>query len=230
MAVICIAGTSQGIGKTAVAELLLSHLPGWSVARVRVADEISPSDAAILGDAAHRLIPAATVEADAEMARLLAAGARDAAILLAQPRGLADGLAALIARLPRGTNVLVEGNAYLWAAAADVSVMVIGPGPSGKGLGRVRQSARELFPKVNIWAWNTRAESGNESFFDFPQDLARMGFHETVSNRADYHHVNPRDGRHSGNVPFVEAVRKQLERGHWRRGSDEFLRKAGFDV
>jgi len=230
MAVVCIAGTSQGIGKTAVAELLLAHLPGWSVARVRVADEISPSDAALLGDAAHMLLPAAAVEADAEMARLLATGARDAAILLAQPRGLADGLRAMFGRMPHDANVLVEGNAYLWAGAADVAVMVIGPGPSGKGLGRVRQSARELFPKVNVWAWNTRADPGNEGFFDFPQDLARMGFRETVSNRADYHHVNPRDGGHAGNVPFVEAVRGQLERGHWRRGSDEFLRRAGFDV
>ena len=230
MAVVCIAGTSQGIGKTAVAELLLSHLPGWSVARVRVADEISPSDAAILGDMGNMLVPAAAVEADAEMARLLASGAREAAILLAQPRELADGLRAMFGRLPHEANVLVEGNAYLWAAAADVTVMVIGPGPSGKGLGRVRQSARELFGKVSIWAWNTRAESGDEGFFDFPLDLARMGFRETVSNRADYHHVNPRDGGHSGNAPFVEAVRQRLERSQWRRGSDEFLRRVGFDT
>jgi len=230
MAVVCIAGTSQGIGKTAVAELLLSHLPGWSVARVRVADEISPSDAAILGDMGNMLVPAAAVEADAEMARLLASGAREAAILLAQPRELADGLRAMFGRLPHEANVLVEGNAYLWAAAADVAVMVIGPGPSGKGLGRVRQSARELFGKVSIWAWNTRAESGDEGFFDFPLDLARMGFRETVSNRADYHHVNPRDGGHSGNAPFVEAVRQRLERSQWRRGSDEFLRRVGFDT
>jgi hypothetical protein len=176
------------------------------------------------------IVPAATVEADAEIARLLATGARDAAILLAQPRGLADGLRAMFGRMPHEANVLVEGNAYLWAAAADVTVMVIGPGPSGKGLGRVRQSARELFGKVSIWAWNTRAESGDEGFFDFPLDLARMGFRETVSNRADYHHVNPRDGGHSGNAPFVEAVRQRLERSQWRRGSDEFLRRVGFDT
>jgi hypothetical protein len=215
MAVVCIAGTSEGIGKTAVAELILGAFPGWHAARVRVADELSKADTARLGKATHVILPPSAVSGDAEAARLLAAGAREAAVLLAQPRGLADGVDALAAGLPSGAHLLVEGNAYLWARTADVSIMVLGPGPSGKGLARVRPSVRELFQKIDIWTWNTRGSPGDEGFFDFPMTLAHMGMGRIVSNQADFHHVNPRESAHSGNEPFLACVRETLERKHF---------------
>ena len=51
MAVICIAGIAPGIGKTAVAELVLRELGGrprwgWHAARVRMADEIPEAEVA----------------------------------------------------------------------------------------------------------------------------------------------------------------------------------------
>jgi hypothetical protein len=230
MAIVCIAGTSPGIGKTSVAEMLLARLPGWHAARVRVADEITGNDAAILGDAEYRLISGEAAANDAETHRLLAAGAHGASVLLAQARGLAEGLKAMLAQAPAGAHILVEGNAYLWACDADVSVMVIGPGPSGKGMARARPSVRELFRKVNIWVWNARTDPKAEGFFEFPMALAKMGFVETVSNKADYHHVNPYKAGDSGNAPFTDAVVQALERNRWRPESDEFLRRAGFDV
>jgi len=230
MATICIAGTSPGIGKTSVAELLLARLPGWHAARVRVADEVVGTDAAYLADADYRLISSTTSAQDAESARLLAAGAHGATVLLAQPRGLAEGLKAMLAHTPAGAHFLVEGNAYLWGRDADVSIMVIGPGPSGKGMARAKASVRELFRKVNIWVWNSRTDPKAEGFFEFPLALAKMGFTEAVSNKADYHHVNPYKAGDSGNAPFTDAVVQSLERGHWRPGSDEFLRRVGFDV
>ena len=229
MAIVCVAGTGTGVGKTAIAEFLLGRFPGWSAARIRVADELSQADAAALGDADHRLLAVSAANADAETARFLAAGAREVMLLLAQPRGLAAGLKAMLARMPADANAVVEGNAFLWGRDADVAVMVIGPGPSGKGLARVRGSVRELFDKINIWAWNTRRDPADEGFFDFPIALAKMGFRQAVSNRAEYHHVNPREDGHAGNAPFADAVRQALEQKHWRRGSDEFLRKAGFN-
>lgn len=230
MAVVCIAGTSPGIGKTSVAELLLARLPGWHAARVRVADEIAEGNAALVADADYRLLSGGAAAGDAEGRRLLAAGAHGATVLLAQPRGLAEGLKAMLATVPAGAHLLVEGNGYLGALQADVSIMVIGPGPSGKGMARARLSVRELFRKVNIWVWNTRTDPTAEGFFEFPQALAEMGFTETVSNNADYHHVNPYKAADSGNAPFTDAVVQALERGHWRPGSDEFLRRVGFDV
>jgi len=143
---------------------------------------------------------------------------------------LAAGLKALLGRLPPRADLLVEGNAFLWAREADVAVMVIGPGPAGRGLVRVRPAVRELFRKVGIWAWNTRRDPYDEGFFEFPQALARMGFLASVSNRAEFHHVNPHEAGHAGNGPFVETVRAVLDRHRWRAGSDEFLRRAGFDV
>ena len=230
MAIVCIAGTSPGIGKTSVAELLLAHLPGWHAARVRVADEIAGADAALLADADFRLVSSAPAVLDAERERFLAAGAHGAAVLLARPRGLAEGLKAMLAHVPAGAHLLVEGNAYLWARDADVSIMVIGPGPSGKGMARAKNSVRELFRKVNIWVWNARTDPKAEGFFEFPMALAKMGFTETVSNKADYHHANPYKAGDSGNTPFTDAVVQALERSRWRPESDEFLRRAGFDV
>ena len=230
MAIICLAGTAPGIGKTAVAELILARLPGWHAARVRVADEVTGADAALLADADYRILSAETAAKDAEGRRLLAAGAHGATVLLAQPRGLAEGMKAMLRQVPDGAHLLVEGNAYLWAHDADVSLMVIGPGPSGKGMARAKASVRELFRKIHIWVWNARTDPKAEGFFEFPMALAKMGFKETVSNKADYHHANPLEAGHSGNAPFADAVVQALERSHWRPESDEFLRRAGFDV
>jgi len=229
MAVLCIAGVSPGIGKTAVAEMLLGHLAGWHAARVRVADEIPEAQAPHLADAGHALLshPDET-EADLELDRLLAAGAASARVLLAEPRCLTAGLAALADSVPPRGNLLVEGNAYLWAAEADLAIMVVGPGPSGKGLARVRRSARELFAKIGVWVWNTRTNPTEEGFFDFPQDLTRMGFGAAVTNQADFHHVNPTRPDDPAGEPFLDAVRRRLESEWVRRGSDEFLRRIGF--
>ncbi|HUU11803.1 MAG TPA: hypothetical protein VM431_14855 [Phycisphaerae bacterium] len=229
MAVICIAGISPGIGKTSVAELLLGELEGWHVARVRVADEIGEVDAERLAETGHLLLthPADT-PGDAELDRLAGAAGRGASVLVAEPRGLAEGLAALRRGVPQDANLLIEGNAFLWADDADLAIMVLGPGRSGKGLAPVRPSVRELFAKIGVWVWNTRTNPADEGFFEFPQTLARMGYHRVVSNRADFHHVSPKAASADENAQFLDAVRERLEGAWWRRGSDEFLRRIGF--
>jgi len=229
MAVISIAGLAPGIGKTAVAEMLLGHLSGWHAARVRVADEIAEADADRLGDTGYALLlhPDET-KADAELDRHLAAGAASARLLLAEPRGLAAGLADLARSVPEGGHLIAEGNAYLWAAEADLAIMVVGPGPSGKGLARVQRSVRELFGKIDVWVWNARTDPAEEGFFDFPLALGRMGLGPAVSNRADFHPVNPTRPDDPAGRPFLDAVRSRLEREWVRRGSDEFLRRIGF--
>ncbi|KPK47069.1 MAG: hypothetical protein AMK72_08895 [Planctomycetes bacterium SM23_25] len=230
MAVICIAGISPGIGKTSIAEMLLGELGGWHAARVRVADEIGEAHAAILEGAGHVLLDAEELADDPEVVRFLAAGAAGASVLLAEPRGLTAGVLALRRSVPAEANLLVEGNAYLWDADADVAVMVIGPGRSGKGLARVRPSVRELFDKIGVWVWNTRTNPTDEGFFEFPQAMARLGFARAITNRADYHHVNPASEADAGNAPFLAAVRQRLE-GDWvQRGAQEFLRRVGFDT
>ena len=239
MAIVCIAGVSRGIGKTAVAEFLLTRLgeesaavqenrrATWHVARVRVADEIPDADAARIGDEGFRLVSECD---DAETYRLRGAGALSAAVLLAEPRGLEAGLDALLATLPRSANILVEGNAFLWARRADLAVMVVGPGPSGKGLAPVRPATRELFGKIDLWTWNTRGDPAAEGFFEFPQDLVRMGFRGGVTNRADFHHVNPCDTSHEENRVFLKALRSRIDRISIRRESDAFLRRIGFNA
>lgn len=108
--------------------------------------------------------------------------------------------------------------------------MVIGPGPSGKGLAPVRPSTRELFGKIDLWTWNTRGDPAAEGFFEFPQALIRMGFQGGVTNRADFHHVNPRETGHEGNRAFLKAMRRRIDRIGIRRESDAFLRRIGFDT
>ena len=209
MTLISIAGIAPSIGKTAVSELLLAWLPGWHVARVCV-EEVAADEAARLGDCGYALLDEAEAADRGEMRRLVVAGGRTPSVLLAEPRGLEEGLRAMLRALPPGANLLVEGNAFLWARRADLAIMVVGPGASGRGLARVRPSAREVFPRIGLWVWNTRARPADEGFFEFPQALVRMGFLGAVSNRADFHHVNPAVQSHGGNAPFLEAVRDRL--------------------
>ena len=211
MAVICIAGAAEGIGKTAVAELLLPHLRGWHVARVRIADEIPPAEAATLAERGYRLVPPSAAR-DPESERLAAAGSTGVTVLLAEPRGLEDGLRALLRDRRPDEHLLIEGNAYLWARPADAAIMVIGAGPSGKGLVRVRPSVREIFKQIGIWAWNTRSDLHAEGFFEFPQALARMGLKDAISNRADFHDVHPPQADYAGNAAFIECVLDTIAR------------------
>jgi len=211
MAIVCIAGVAPGIGKTAVAEFLLPQLKGWAVARVRVADEMGEAGAALLAGDDFRVVSLCEPPGnDPEMARLMAAGTGAASLLLAEPRGLDAGLRALLATLAPGRNLLVEGNAFLWAREADLAVMVIGPGPSGKGLARARPSVREIFSRIHVWAWNTRTDPHTEGFFEFPQSLAQMGFRESVSNRVDFHLVRPHEAQDQDSAAFLDCVQDRL--------------------
>jgi len=213
MPIVCVSGAGPEIGKTAVTAMLLAASPGAHAARVRVADEVAAADAALMAEKGYHLVSRdGTGPHDAEAEHLLAAGAKSVTVLLAEPRGLDAGLSAMMARLPRGADLIVEGNAYLWARDADLAIMVIGAGPSGKGLVRVRQSVREIFPKIDIWAWNTRTDPHGEGFFEFPMALARMGFHNAVSNASDYHDVNPLVEDYAGNEAFLDCVRVRLSK------------------
>lgn len=231
MAILCVAGSAPGIGKTSVAAFLLAHLAGWHAARVRVADEIPDAHTAGVAEKGWLLVAEpAEMEGDAEADRFLAAGAAGVLTLSAEPRGLDAGLERLLARLPADANLLVEGNAFLWARDADLAVMVVGPGPSGKGLPPVRPATRDLFHKIHVWAWNTRGQPTREGFFDFPPALGlRMGG-RSLNTRADFHHVDPSRPDHEGNAPFLESVERRVGGPWWRRESDEFLRRIGFDV
>jgi len=57
-----------------------------------------------------------------------------------------------------------------------------------------------------------------------------MGFRGGVTNRADFHHVNPRETGHEGNRAFLKAMRRRIDRIGIRRESDAFLRRIGFDT
>jgi hypothetical protein len=226
MAVLSIVGVARGIGKTSVAEMLLSRLTSWHAARVRVADEVPEERLSLLGNRGYALLTAPGGEEDPthEMRRLTDAGAKTAAELLAEPLGLREGLKALRRTFPPDADLLIEGNAFLWGDHADLAVMVVGPGESGRGLAPVRASVRELIPRIDLWVWNTRGRPGDEGFFDFPQAFARGGFRRTVSNAADFHHVNPEDDTHGGNAEFLEALAERLERLGVGPGSVECLR------
>ncbi len=229
MAVIALAGVAPGIGKTAIAEFLLARLDGWHAARVRIGSELGFEGEARCADAGYAVLTGADTAADPEAARLARAGAASVTLLLAEPRGLSAGVRRMLAARAPEANWLVEGNAFLWARAADLAVMVVGPGPEGRALPPVQPASRQLFPKVDVWVWNTRGNPTGEGFFDFPKRLTRRGGPPAFTSRADYHHADPTDPSHEGNAAFLEAVRTRLEGPWWKRESDAFLRRIGFD-
>jgi NAD(P)-dependent dehydrogenase (short-subunit alcohol dehydrogenase family) len=217
MPIVSVTGAGPGIGKTAVVEMLLQATHGAHAVRVRVAEEIGKAHAEVVSEAGFYFLPDEEAsDHAAEIERLKNAGAAGVSVLLAMPHGLEAGLTVLTSRLPRGADLIVEGNGYLWARRADLAIMVIGAGPSGKGLVRVRQSVREIFPKIDIWTWNTRTDAHEEGFFEFPQALVRMGFTGTVSNAADFHDVKPHVANYAGNMAFIDCIRNRLS-GRGRR-------------
>jgi hypothetical protein len=132
MSIICIAGTSSGVGKTTVACGLLRYLPGWAAIKVTRCHLRGPCPhqrgcnvcMTLTGSYQLREMTSANDVSGKDTWRLREAGASRVLWLIAQPEAVERGLKKALARLKSAPGVVVEGNAAVPWLGADLVVMV----------------------------------------------------------------------------------------------------------
>ncbi len=152
MKTICIAGTRSGAGKTAVAEMLLRSLKGWtavkiSVSHVRFEGGRKTLETHGLADRPFEIVTRLRLlrEPGSDTARCLAAGARRVVWLRTKRRALRKAVRALLERLKSEGKLLVEGNSFALATKPDLTILVAPAGESS-----LKPSARAILPKTDI--------------------------------------------------------------------------------
>ncbi|MEW6009103.1 MAG: hypothetical protein AB1629_05685 [Candidatus Omnitrophota bacterium] len=151
MKIITVSGAASGVGKTALAEILLKNLRGWSAIKVTVlhkgacplnrdceACEKIDSKFSILSD--RRIIE----KKGKDTQRLKQAGAVDVFWLRAKPEGLKEGLAKLISRLKARRGLIIEGTSVLKYLNPDVAIFLM------KKNSILKDSAKEVLKKIDL--------------------------------------------------------------------------------
>ena len=168
MKTICVAGSTSRAGKTTFAALLLSRLPGWAACKVTTCVEgagqpCPRGDGEGCGVCGGLESPYEIDEergtpenADKDTGRLRAAGAITVLWVRSRPEALAQSLADVLSRLEGAPGIVFEGNHALGVIDPDVSVMV------HSADGRMKQSARDVREKVDLFANSPEDEAAAE--------------------------------------------------------------------
>jgi molybdopterin-guanine dinucleotide biosynthesis protein len=152
MKTICIAGTASGVGKTAVAEMLLRSLEGWSAAKISVGHVATQHGRKVRETHGLKGKPFEIVtspdllnQPGSDTARFLAAGARRVIWVRTQRRAIGAAVRELLRRLRPRENILVEGNSFARAARPAVTILV-----AAAGRREMKASARAILRMVDI--------------------------------------------------------------------------------
>ena len=164
MKTICVAGTASGVGKTAVAEMLLRVLKGWTAAKVTPLHAgPCPRGKPCKCESPLGIVTRGAILAQpgTDTARYMAAGAKRVFWVCSPRRTMGSALRRMLRRLRPNENLLVEGNSFARAARPDVTILV-----AAAGRREMKASARAMLRKVDIVV--LRADRG-----DTAQDVAR---------------------------------------------------------
>jgi dethiobiotin synthetase len=151
MKIITVSGAHSGVGKTRVAEALLSKLRDWSAIKVTVSHKgVCPihrdcgacggwhSNFSIVSD--RSIIE----QREKDTQRFKVAGAKNVLWLRARPEGLRQGIKKAIAKLKNTKGIIIEGNSILKYIKPDLAIFV-----KTKKSG-LKPSAKEIFNKVDL--------------------------------------------------------------------------------
>ncbi len=158
MKTICVTGSTSRAGKTTLASILVSRLPGWAACKVTTCVE-RPGQACPRGreDACgvcSSLDGPYEIEEERggpetdekDTGRLRAAGAARVLWVRTRPEALAQSVAEALRLFGDAPGVVFEGNHVLAVIDPDIAVMVLSPD------GRMKQSAREVRDRVDLFA------------------------------------------------------------------------------
>jgi len=188
MKIISIAGTTSNIGKTTVAESIIHQLTvdspedmdssSTNVSALKIttrhSGNCSKTSCGVCDSIKYPFVIIDDIsiidQPGKDTSRLKNAGAQKVIWLLSYPETLKDGIKAALEHFDNDATVIVEGNSFLIAHEADLSVLVVRPGRTG-----LKESAKLIIDKIDIALVNVERGAPPAQLNEIKQWLEELG-------------------------------------------------------
>lgn len=206
MRIISITGTASGVGKTTVARFLLQYLEDFSALKITTKHEGNcPRHSAC--DVCETMKRPYTITIDPlqinqsgkDTALFKNAGARKVVWLQAHSEYLKTGIEEALTYFNKNDSILVEGNSFLHAHDADISILVATPRET-----KIKRSTRQIVSKIDLAVINTYTDDNPEDVIKTQERLRQIGCHAPV------HIINPLQENYTPNEVFLNHMKEMI--------------------
>ena len=206
MQIISITGTASGVGKTTVAQFLLKYLWSFSALKITTRHEGNcPRHSEC--DVCETMKRPYTVTIDPlqinqtgkDTALFKNSGARKVVWLQANSEHLKAGIEEALSCFGKTDSIIVEGNSFLHAHDADLSILVVTPRER-----KIKRSTVQILPKIDLVVINKHADDSESDVTEARERLHQIGCYTPV------YIINPRDDGFSQNKIFLKHIRETI--------------------
>ncbi|BBO16063.1 conserved hypothetical protein [Candidatus Brocadia pituitae] len=206
MRIISITGTASGVGKTAVVRFLLKNLEDFSALKITTKHEgncprHSGCDVCETMKRPYTITtdPPQINQAGKDTALFKSAGARKVVWLQAHSEHLKRGIKEALTHFNKNDSVLIEGNSFLHAHDADISILVTTPRET-----KIKRSTREIVSRIDLAVINIYADDSPDDIMKTRERLHQIGCYAPV------HVVNPLQDDYTPNEVFLCHMKEML--------------------
>ncbi|MEP9412046.1 MAG: hypothetical protein HRF42_11750 [Candidatus Brocadia sp.] len=206
MRIISITGTASGVGKTTIARFLLQYMEDFSAMKITTKHEGScprHSDC----DVCETMKRPYTITTDPlwinqsgkDTDLFKKAGARKVVWLQTHSEYLKRGIAEALTYFGKNDSIIVEGNSFLHAHDADLSILVATPRET-----KIKRSTRQIVSKIDLAVINKYADDTIGDIMKTRERLHEIGCYTPV------HIINPLQENYPPNKIFLNHIKEMI--------------------
>jgi len=206
MRIISITGTASGVGKTTVARFLLQHLEDFSALKITTKHEGNcprHSTCDVCETMKHpytiTIDPLQINQSGKDTALFKNAGARKVVWLQTHSEYLKTGIEEALTYFNKNDSILVEGNSFLHAYDADLSILVTTPREA-----KIKRSTRQIVSKIDLAVINKYADDNTDDIMKTQERLHEIGCYAPV------HIINPLQENYPPNEVFLTHIKEMI--------------------
>ncbi|MFN3532350.1 MAG: hypothetical protein ACK41Q_07550 [Candidatus Brocadia sp.] len=206
MRIISITGTASGVGKTTIARFLLQHLEDFSALKITTNHEGNcprHSDCNVCETMKRpytiTIDPLQINQSGKDTALFKNAGAPKVVWLQTHSEYLNVGIADALTYFNKNDSILVEGNSFLHAHEADLSILVATPRET-----KTKRSTRQIVSKIDLAVINKYADDTIDDIMKTQERLQEIGCYAPV------HIINPLQGNNPQNKIFLNHIKEMI--------------------
>lgn len=127
------------------------------------------------------------------------AGARKVVWLQAHSEHLKRGIKEALAHFSKNDSILIEGNSFLHAHDADISILVTTPRET-----KIKRSTRQIVSKIDLAVINIYADDNPDDIIKTRERLHQIGCYAPV------HSINPMQDNYPPNEIFLNHIKEMI--------------------
>ncbi|MDN3514099.1 MAG: hypothetical protein NG747_06835 [Candidatus Brocadia sp.] len=206
MRIISITGTASGVGKTTVVRYLLKHLEDFSALKITTKHEGNcprHSDCDVCETMERPYIitvdPVRINQSGKDTALFKNAGAQKVVWLQAHSKYLKMGIEEALTYFDKNDSIIVEGNSFLHAYDADLSILVATPRET-----KIKRSTRQIVSKIDLAVINRYEDDDANDVVKTQERLHQIGCYAPV------HIISPLQDNYPPNKLFLNHIKEMI--------------------